>query len=154
VIGKKNLGMTAHYFYINPDAIYRDPTQGQYQGSLEWYNFMQGRVGTTGDIFPDPYTGGTTRFALYGDPVTGTGWLDGQQHSAGDRRAGMASGPFTMAPGDTQEVVVAEIAAQGSNNINSVSLLKAYDRVAQNAYDKFFVLPSPPRSTKCNCNWS
>ncbi len=58
VIGKKNLGMTAHYFYINPDAIYRDPTQGQYQGSLEWYNFMQGRVGTTGDIFPDPITAG------------------------------------------------------------------------------------------------
>jgi len=57
----------------------------------------------------------------------------------------MASGPFTMAAGDTQEVVVAEIAAQGSSNINSVSLLKAYDKVAQDAYDKFFVLPSPPR---------
>ena len=146
VIGKKNLPMTAHYFYINPDAIYRDPTQGQYQGTQEWYNFMQGRVGTTGDIFPDPYTGGTTVFALYGDPVAGTGWLDGQQHPAGDRRAGMASGPFTMAAGDTQEVVVAEIAAQGSNNINSVSLLKSYDKVAQDAYDKFFVLPSPPRT--------
>ncbi len=145
VFGKKNLPMTAHYFYINPDAIYRDPTQGQYQGTLEWYNFMQGRVGTTGDIFPDPFTGGTTVFALYGDPVAGTGWLDGQQHSAGDRRAGMASGPFTMAPGDTQEVVVAEIAAIGSNNIASVSLLKAYDKVAQDAYEKFFVLPSAPR---------
>ncbi|MBK9097011.1 MAG: T9SS type A sorting domain-containing protein [bacterium] len=146
VIGKKNLPMTAHYFYINPDAIYRDPTQGQYQGTQEWYNFMQGRVGTTGDIFPDPFTGGTSVFALYGDPVAGTGWLDGQQHPAGDRRAGMASGPFTMAPGDTQEVVVAEIAAQGSNNINSVSLLKSYDKIAQDAYDKFFVLPSPPRT--------
>jgi hypothetical protein len=145
VIGKKNLPMTAHYFYINPDAIYRDPTQGQYQGSLEWYNFMQGRVGTTGDIFPDPYTGGTTRFALYGDPVAGTGWLDGQQHPAGDRRNGLASGPFTMAAGDTQEVVVAEMAAIGQNNINSVSLLKAYDDIAQDAYDKFFVLPSPPK---------
>ncbi len=89
--------------------------------------------------------GETTRFALYGDPVTGTGWLDGLQHPAGDRRAGMASGPFTMAAGDTQEVVVAEIAAQGSSNIGSVSLLKAYDQIAQDAYDKFFVLPSPPR---------
>jgi len=144
VVGKKNLPMTAHYFYINPDAVYRDPTQGQYQGTQEWYNFMQGRVGTTGDIFPDPTTGGTTVFALYGDPVTGTGWLDGLQHPPGDRRAGMASGPFTMAAGDTQEVVVAEIAAIGSDNINSISLLKAYDKVAQDAYEKFFVLPSPP----------
>ncbi len=56
----------------------------------------------------------------------------------------MASGPFTMAAGDTQEVVVAEIAAQGSSNLNSLSLLKAYDEIAQDAYDKFFVLPSPP----------
>jgi hypothetical protein len=111
---------------------------------------MQGRVGTTGDIFPDPFTGGSSVFALYGDPLdpnpSTAGWLDGQQHPAGDRRAGMASGPFTMAPGDTQEVVVAEIAAQGSNNLNSVSLLKSYDKIAQDAYDKFFVLPSPPRT--------
>lgn len=147
VIGKKNLPMTSHYFFINPDAVYRDPTQGQYQGTLEWYNFLQGRVGTTGDIFPDPTRPGErTTFALYGDPVAGTGWNDGLQHPPGDRRAGMASGPFVMAPGDTQEVVVAEIAAIGSNNLNSVSLLKAYDVVAQDAYDKFFVLPSPPRT--------
>lgn len=145
VFGKKNLPMTAHYFFINPDAVYRDPTQGQYQGTLEWYNFLQGRVGTTGDIFPDPNTGGTSVFALYGDPVTGEGWLDGDQHPPGDRRAGMASGPFVMAPGDTQEVVVAEVAAIGANNIASVSLLKAYDAFAQDAYDRFFVLPSPPR---------
>ena len=145
VFGKKNLPMTAHYFFINPDAVYRDPTQGQYQGTLEWYNFLQGRVGTTGDIFPDPNTGGTSVFALYGDPVTGEGWLDGDQHPPGDRRAGMASGPFVMAPGDTQEVVVAEVAAIGANNIASVSLLKAYDAFAQDAYDRFFVLPAPPR---------
>jgi hypothetical protein len=145
VIGKKNLPMTAHYYFINSDPVYVDPTQGQYQGTLEWYNFLQGRVGTTGDIFPDPTTGEPTTFALYGDPVAGTGWNDGLLHPPGDRRAGMASGPFVMAPGDTQEVVVAEIAAIGANNLNSVSLLKAYDAVAQEAYDKFFVLPSPPR---------
>jgi hypothetical protein len=142
--GYKNLPMTAHYFYVNPDAVWRDPTQGQYQGSLEWYNWLQGRVGTTGEIFPDPYTLGTSTFALYGDPVTGTGWVDGLLFPPGDRRAGMASGPFTMAPGDTQEVVVAEMAAIGQNNINSVTLLKSYDKVAQEAYDKFFVLPSAP----------
>jgi hypothetical protein len=57
----------------------------------------------------------------------------------------MVAGPFTMAAGDTQEVVVAEIAAIGSNNIASVGLLKDYDKVAQDAYDQFFVLPSAPR---------
>lgn len=149
VQGYTNLPMTAHYFFINPDAVYRDPTQGQYQGTLEWYNFMQGRVGTTGDIFPIPSQlgGGSTPFALAGDPVARTGWVDGLQHPPGDRRAGMASGPFNMAPGDTQEVVVAEIVAGGFepvDRLSAVALLKFYDLSAQFAYDNFFNIPPPP----------
>ena len=147
----KNLPMTAHYFFINPDAVYRDPTQGQYSGTLEWYNYMQGRVGTTGQIFPIPpqLGGGETVFALAGDPVARTGWVDGLQHAADDRRAGMASGPFDMAPGDVQEIVVAEIAAGGFDPVDrlgAVSLLKFYDLAAQFAYDNFFVIPPPPQA--------
>jgi len=138
IIGKKNLSVSAHYFFINPDSIWRDPVQGQYQGTLEWYNFLQGKVGTTGNPFPDPYTGGTTKFALYGDPVAGTGWLDGILHAPGDRRAGLSTGPFTIPPGDTQEVVIATIAAIGSNNLQSITELKIYDLVAQNKYNNFF----------------
>ncbi len=146
VIGKKNLPMTAHYFFINSDPIYKDPTQGQYTtGTLEWYQLLQGRVGSTGEVFPNPL-GGESVFALSGDPVTGEGWIDGLSFPPGDRRAGMASGPFNMAPQDTQEIVVAEIAAIGANNINSVAKLKDFDRVAQDAYEKFFVLPSAPRT--------
>jgi hypothetical protein len=147
VYDKRNLPMSAHYFFINPDNVYRDPSQGQYQGTLEWYNLFQGRVGTTGDEFPDPVAGGTTPFALYGDPVTRTGWIDGLQHPPGDRRAGMVSGPFNMAPGDTQEVVVAEIAAGGFapvDRLGAVQLLKFYDLSAQFAYDNFFSIPPPP----------
>ena len=141
------LGMTSHYFFINPDAVYRDPNQGQYQGTLEWYNFLRGRLGTTGEIFPDPTTGNRTTTALYGDPIKRTGWVDGLQHPPGDRRAGMASGPFVMAPGDTQVVVVAEIAAGGFapvDRLGAVALLKFYDLAAQLAYDNNFQIPAPP----------
>jgi hypothetical protein len=152
--GYRNLPMTAHYFFINPDAIYRDPDQGVYGGTLEWYNYMQGRVGTTGDIFPIPSQlgGGSTTFTLAGDPVARTGWNDGLQHPPGDRRAGMASGPFNMAPGDTQEVVVAEIAAGGFepvDRLSAISLLKFYDLAAQFAYDNFFDIPQPPPCPSC-----
>ena len=58
------------------------------------------------------------------------------------------AGPFTMAAGDTQEVVVAAIAAQGSSNLSSVSLLKYYDDLAQTAYNFFFNLPSAPPPPK------
>jgi hypothetical protein len=52
-----------------------------------------------------------------------------------------------MAPGDTQEVVVAQIVAgavEGVDRLSAVSLMKFYDQVAQVAYDNFFDLPTPP----------
>lgn len=146
VYGKKNLPMTAHYYFARGDATVTDPTQGSYEGTLQFYNFMQGLIGRTGQIFTDP-TGRQTTFALDGDPVTGTGWIDGQVLPSGDRRNGLASGPFTMQPADTQEIVVAQIAAgaiPGVNRLNAISLLKFFDNAAQLAYDNFFEVPAPP----------
>jgi hypothetical protein len=97
-------------------------------------------VSTTGEPFKDPTRGeAPTPFALYGDPVTGNGWVDGLLHHPGDRRAGISSGPFNMAPGDTQEVVFAEIAAIGSNQIQSIVKLKYFDLVVQKTYDRFLM---------------
>jgi hypothetical protein len=141
------LGMTAFYYFARGDAAVVDPTQGDIQGSTQFYNFFQGKIGLTGDPFIDPNTNLPTKFALSGDPQAGTGWLDGQLLPAGDRRIGSASGPFTMAPGDTQEVVVAEIVAgaiPGVDRISAIGLLKYYDIKAQLAYDNNFDLPVPP----------
>lgn len=146
--GKKNLPMTAFYFFINGDPVYSDPDLGLYEtGTLQWYNLFRGRISTSGDPFVDPTTGQPTKFTLSGDPVAGTGWLDGMLHPPGDRRIGSVSGPFEMAYGDTQEVVVAEIAAgatPGVDRLGAVQLLKFYDLQAQLAYDNFFNVPTPP----------
>lgn len=148
VEGKRNLPMTAFYFFINGDPVYSDPRLGIYEtGALQWYNLFRGRISTSGDPFVDPTTGQPTRFTLSGDPVTGKGWIDGMLHPPGDRRIGLASGPFEMAYGDTQEVVVAEIAAgaiPGVDRLGAVQLLKFYDLQAQLAYDNFFNVPTPP----------
>jgi len=148
VEGKKNLPMTAFYFFINGDPVYSDPDLGLYEtGTLQWYNLFRGRISTSGDPFVDPTTGQPTKFCLAGDPITGTGWLDGLLHPPGDRRIGSVSGPFEMAYGDTQEVVVAEIAAgaiPGVDRLGAVQLLKFYDLQAQLAYDNFFNVPKPP----------
>ncbi|MGE5412226.1 MAG: hypothetical protein ACM3MI_14795, partial [Clostridiales bacterium] len=154
--GKKNLPMTAFYYFINSNAIMADPTLGtNYQaGTLRFWNLFQGKISTTGQYFPIPASlgGGVTKFPLSGDPVKGTGYLDGILFPKDDRRIGSASGPFVMAAQDTQEIVVAEIAAggpgSGLNNIKAVELLKNYDNIAQNAYDEFFVLPSAPEPPK------
>jgi hypothetical protein len=152
VPGKKNMPMTSFYFFINSDAIYTDPTQGNYErGTLGFYNLFQGKISTTGNPFIDPNTNLPTKFALAGNPVTRTGWLDGQLHPPGDRRLGMASGPFNMAYGDTQEIVLAEICAgatPGIDRLQAITLLKAYDVAAQIAYNRFFDLPRPPQAPR------
>ncbi len=148
--GYRNLPMTAFFYFIKSDLTLADPVQGDPAGSTQMYNFMRGRIGLTGQFFQDPQ-GNPTTYVLSGDPVTGGGWLDGQQYPMGDRRMGLSSGPFTMAPGDTQEVVVAEICAgaiPGVDRLTAVNLLKFYDKAAQLAYDNFFELPSPPPAPK------
>ena len=148
--GYKNLPMTAFFYFIKSDPQLTDPTRSDPKGGTEMYNFMRGRIGQTGQFFVDPQ-GNPTTFCLPGDPQTGTGWLDGRAYAASDRRLGLASGPFTMAPGDTQEIVVAEIAAgaiPGVDRLAAVGLLKFYDKVAQLAYDNFFQLPAPPPAPK------
>ncbi len=145
--GKINLPMTAFYYFARGDAAVVDPTQGAPQGSTQFYNFFQGKIGLTGASFVDPNTLKPTTYALTGDPQTRSGWIDGQLIPAGDRRIGSASGPFQMSPGDTQEVVVAEICAgaiPGTDRLSAIGLLKFYDQQAQLAYDNFFDLPVAP----------
>ncbi len=130
--------MTAFYYFPRGDASVTDPPQGTTTGSSQFYNFFQGKVGSTGAYFVDPITNYQTPFALSGDPVTQTGWFDGYMIAQGDRRQGLSSGPFRMEPNDTQEVVYAEIAAGGQNVIHSFKLLRYYDSFAQNLYDSAF----------------
>jgi hypothetical protein len=144
--GVRNLPMTAAFYFTRGDPSVTDPTQGTPAGATQFYNFFRGRIGLTGQPFVDP-SGAQTSYALAGDPVTGRGWVDGQLQPPGDRRIGMASGPFTMVPQDTQEVVVAEIVAgaiPGVSRLAAIGLLKFFDRSAQLAYENFFQLPSPP----------
>ena len=143
----KNLPMSAHYFFINGDAVYTDPPLGDYEGTIQFHRLFNGQITTTGAPFTDPNTGKVTKFTLAGDPVAGTGWIDGQIHEPGDRRQGMVAGPFNMAAGDTQEVVIAELVGggiPGINNLDAINVLKSNDRVAQAIYDDFFRLPSAP----------
>lgn len=145
--GYKNLPMTAFIFFINPNTTYQDPDQGQYSGTLQYYNYLQGLV-WNGNQFIDPTTNKPTVKVLYGDPVAGTGWYEGKGWPGGpapdDRRHLMCSGPFTMAPSDTQEIVVGLLIARGNSNLNSITELKRKDRAAQIAYDLDFKLTGPP----------
>ena len=85
-----------------------------------------------------------TFFPLSGDPVAGKGFVDGQgteySDSPGDRRILLNSGPVTMAPGDTQEVVVGVVGGLGSDRLSSVAVMKFNDEFVQNTYNALFAV--------------
>jgi hypothetical protein len=132
IVPGDTLGLVSFNKYINGT----DPADAS-----ETYNYMQGLT-IDGDPTVDPF-GNTTSFTVAGDPVSpGPGhWLD---TSPADRRMMLSSGPFIMAPGDSQEITVAIVIGQGSNRLSSISALRFNDEFAQDAFDKNFDLPSPP----------
>jgi hypothetical protein len=145
VPGKKNLKMTSFSKYIRGGGNdFGDP-----ETAIEAYSYMNG-LNRVGQPIIDPTTNQPSKFAHPGDPVTGTGWLDPVSHPAADRRFLMTAGPFTMAPGDSQEIVIGMLIAQGSNEKESVALLKRNDALAQLAYDIDFKLPPSPPGPKVN----
>jgi hypothetical protein len=97
-----------------------------------WHTLMRGEGSGVQAI--DPRTGDPARFWYSGDPVTGTGWLpaDGIRVSDGrvfpqppaDQRLLISAGPFDLAPGDTQQVTYAFIAARGATPLAAVSDLR------------------------------
>ena len=127
----RNLPMTSFSKYINGN----DP-----DSRIASYNFMSG-LNRDGSPITDPTSGHETHFFVPGDPVTLRGWLD---TNPADRRMTLSSGPFTMAPGDTQEVVTAILVGQGRERRSSITALKFYDLFAQKAFDVNFDLPAAP----------
>jgi hypothetical protein len=109
---------------------------------------MNGLVAKTGAPFIDPKTGQASKFTLSGDPVTGQGWIDGKDLPPQDRRICQVTGPFTMAVGDTQELVVANVGGIGSDRISSIAVLKYNSDLAQSAYNGLFNIPQPPPTPK------
>jgi len=154
VPGYKNMPMTSYGWFAAGSAI-EDPELGDYIGTLQFYNLMRGYKPFEDINTPSPWTIGnvdgaaTTTYPLSGDPVAGTGDLDGtaSYFTPGDRRMCLSSGPFTFAPGETQEVVVAILGGLGVDNIGSVAELKLTDETAQILFDGLFTeIPKPPTS--------
>lgn len=135
----ERLGMTSFLFYNGGGCVICDPVSGE-----DYYNYMQalwkdGRpvtVGGNGRDFSDT----PTKFMYPGDPVTGAFWSErnadgrGQPIDHGDRRFVTATGPFTLRPGEAQEIVVAVVWARGADHLDSINALRDATQTVQDAY--------------------
>ena len=91
------LPMTS-FTYFGAGSSISDPDLSSYLGTGQFFNLMEGYLPRPEYPEQEPWTdlstGLETKFVLSGDPVTGTGWVDGVQLPPGDRRLVMASGPL------------------------------------------------------------
>ncbi|MEX1275865.1 MAG: hypothetical protein WEE20_08035, partial [Bacteroidota bacterium] len=165
--GFVNLPMTS-FSYFAAGGDYTDPPRGaaQYNGGTgQWWQLLRGfaptatLVGAADKNFPTP-PGFNPKYIFPSDPESqqGTGWIDGgigaytgtdpdglkYSPTPGDRRIILASGPFLLSPGDTQEIVVGTLAAFGANRFSSVTALKGVDQSVQSTYDLLFQVTRAP----------
>lgn len=147
----KNLAMTSFCYFAAGDAV-NDPTLGDYEGTRQWYLLLNGYYpfeDLTG-LVPythrsGPHAGRSTKFPLNGDPLLGSGDLDGEgtNHSPGDRRIISATGPFYMMPGDSQEVIYAIVGGISDHYLTAINNMKSNLENARTLYSTLFTnIPS------------
>jgi len=110
------------------------------QDSIQTYNRMRGLQNDGGPTI-DPTTGQPTTFEFTGDPMTRNGWLD---TLPADRRLMISTGPFTMAPGDTQEIVVAIVIGQGGSRLASIGAMRYFDSRVKSSFARGDAVVTPP----------
>ncbi len=145
--GYKNLSMTSFSFFGIQNGIDPDPPLGTKNYSKIAYDYMRGRRGWYDTTYINPITRQPSKFPLSGDPVKDQGWLPRNNRpvlNPQNVKLLLSSGPFNFAAGDTQVVICAFILAQGKDRLNSVTLLKTYDAIVQEAYDQNFKIAGPP----------
>jgi len=118
--GYKNLNMTTfNYFSVlaSGDII------NSYENTIHWYFTMNGLLPYSNLPWTDAQYN-PDLFPLSDDPAHNGLDVDGIILHEGDRRMQMHSGPFSMALGDTQDVVIAMVGGLGSDRLASVSVMK------------------------------
>ncbi len=156
IAGARNLPLTS-FIYFASGGLYSDPPFN-YTGALEWNQMLRGYPPRPPGAprFINPVTGQPTSYWLSGDPVAGTGWVDGIMEAPGDRRMLMPSGPFTLAVGDSQEIVVAAIGGLGTSNLNSITVLKNHTEDTRETYYSQLLAeaPAPPTNVRAYSDYT
>lgn len=125
------------------------------QISSEAYNYLRG-LKKDSTPYINMVNMQPSKYCYSGDPETNTGWNEqqGQMLNCGGSLVGpvwipsppnemrfvMSSGAdnFTVAPGEKQTFIFAQMMARGSNNLNSVTKLKQLDDAVQVFYENGF----------------
>ena len=152
----ERLKMTRFLYYNGDSGDFGNPRDL----TDDWYNYVRGiwkdgsKMCFGGNGFNPTNCEKTTDFMWPGDPVTGAFWSDrnidnmGTANPPSDRRFVMSTGPFTMNPGDTQELFVGIITGFGADNLDSITKMREATRNITAFFDTGVVPPPPPAPTE------
>ncbi|MDD5362515.1 MAG: T9SS type A sorting domain-containing protein [Ignavibacteria bacterium] len=169
-----NLNMTSFVYFTNDQSLtcLLDPSL-----PIEAYNYLRGYK-KDGAYWHHPFTKQRSIKVYTGEPETNTGWTEfgynGNTNMAqiknciggdtittfsnppGDRRYIMGTGAsnLVVSPGDTQTVIICQLVARGTNNLNSVTKLKQLAAVAWQFYNNNFVIGVQNISTEVPTSFS
>jgi len=156
VIDNERFGMRRFVYYNNSGSN----LNGEPSTPLHYYNYMNG-IWLNGQTM-SPGGDGTTQSEIQAhymfpgdtDPYNwGTGGVDiedwsevGEGNPPADRRFIQSAGPFTLEPGDYNNITMGVVWARGTNGdpLQSVSLLRQADDKAQALFDNCFEIVSGP----------
>ncbi|MCX6174475.1 MAG: T9SS type A sorting domain-containing protein [Ignavibacteriales bacterium] len=116
----KNLDMSS-FHSIFGDAAVGNLGEPAFTRQKAW-NIARGYY-PDGTVKIDSTTGKKTKYTFSGDPVTNSGWIR-KEYTGGGAGFNMFSGPFTLAPNDTQWVMVALVPALGKDYKESITRLR------------------------------
>ncbi len=155
VYDKTNQGMSS-FAYFSAGSPYSDPPFVDYDiGAGRWWKMLRGyaptgSMTTADEPYNHPPGNPITKFPFSGDPVSGSGFVDGlgttYSFAPGDRRILLNTGPFQMAPDDTTDIYVGFVVGIGGDRLSSVAVMKAYDKAVQETFDLVFQVAKPPKN--------
>lgn len=162
IVDNERFGMRRFVYYNIGFALNGDPSQ-----PMHYYNYMRGiwKNNQTmlygGDGFNTGVVSGmTAQYMFPGDsdpynwsthgvvPTSGYPWTEVTAGNApNDRRFVQSAGPFTLEPGDYNNITLGVVWARGTsknNNWEPVELLRLADDKAQSLFDNCFEIVSGP----------
>ena len=146
IIGAKNLNMTSFIHNMKSTTFLDDP-----KNSVEARNNMLGLKGDGSLINPcnwmsRTFYGGVEcsqvnpYYCYSGNPIIPFGWINSINH---DQRIFINTGPFTLKKNQAVDIIVAHIAARGTDALNSFEVTRNNSNGIKNFYNSnFIILPT------------
>jgi len=124
---------TTGFWAIGDDSASDEYFLGCPHNIQQAYYFITGRR-HDGTPIINPVTGEKTSYTFTGDPISGEGWIN-ILNNGGMAGYMVSSGPITMAPGDSQEVVFALVGAIADTLPDAITGLRDKVIEIQKFYD-------------------